>query len=101
MSTLEFGKEVAASRAVDNHVSNNCVLGVGSGSTAAYAVKRLASRVQSENLNVLCVPSSFQAKQMIVEHRLCLADFDLYPKLDCYIDGADEVDCNLTLIKGS
>lgn len=98
--SLEIAKKLAARKAVDDCVKDNSVLGIGSGSTIVYAVERLAERVQLEKLNVLCVPTSFQARQLIVQNNLQLTDLEINPTLDCAIDGADEVDANLTLIKG-
>ncbi|RZC36632.1 Rib 5-P isom A domain containing protein [Asbolus verrucosus] len=100
MSALDSAKKSAAIKAVDLHVQNNTVVGVGSGSTVVYAVERLAERVKSEKLNIQCIPTSFQARQLIIQHRLPITDLEVNPKLDVCIDGADEVDCNLTLIKG-
>lgn len=97
---LEQAKQVAAYRAVDEFVFNNCVFGVGSGSTVVYAVQRLAEKVETENLKVTCVPTSFQAKQLIIKHNLTLGELDTNPVIDVTIDGADEVDSNMTLIKG-
>lgn len=65
-----------------------------------YAVERLAERVKSEKLNIVCIPTSFQARQLIVEHDLFLSDLDRNPKIDVAIDGADEVDSKLACIKG-
>uniref|UniRef100_A0A8C6WEH6 Ribose-5-phosphate isomerase n=1 Tax=Neogobius melanostomus TaxID=47308 RepID=A0A8C6WEH6_9GOBI len=96
----EEAKKLAAYAAVDNHVQNNQVVGVGSGSTIVYAVDRLADRVRQEKLNIICVPTSFQARQLILQHGLTLSDLDRHPELDVAIDGADEVDDDLTLIKG-
>ncbi|CAB1325669.1 unnamed protein product [Coregonus sp. 'balchen'] len=76
------------------------VVGVGSGSTIVYAVDRLAERVRQEKLNIVCVPTSFQARQLILQRGLTLSDLDRNPELDVAIDGADEVDAALTLIKG-
>ncbi|XP_014211333.1 ribose-5-phosphate isomerase [Copidosoma floridanum] len=98
--SLESAKKVAAHRAVDEYVKDNNVIGIGSGSTIVYAVQRLAERVKEENLNVVCVPTSFQARQLIINNHLTLGDLETHPKLDCTIDGADEVDCDLNLIKG-
>lgn len=98
--SLDAAKKLAAAKAVDDCVKNNTVLGVGSGSTIVYAVERLKQRVAKENLNVVCIPTSFQARQLIIENKLKLGDLDAYPELDCVIDGADEVDTKLTLIKG-
>ncbi|KTG40134.1 hypothetical protein cypCar_00009607 [Cyprinus carpio] len=96
----EEAKKLAAYAAVDNHIQNNQVVGVGSGSTIVYAVDRLAERVRQEKLNIVCVPTSFQARQLILQHGLTLSDLDRHPELDVAIDGADEVDAALTLIKG-
>ncbi|XP_041726066.1 ribose-5-phosphate isomerase [Coregonus clupeaformis] len=96
----EEAKKLAGYAAVDNHVQNNQVVGVGSGSTIVYAVDRLAERVRQEKLNIVCVPTSFQARQLILQRGLTLSDLDRNPELDVAIDGADEVDAALTLIKG-
>ncbi|CAG4964695.1 unnamed protein product [Parnassius apollo] len=98
--SLEKAKQVAAFRAVDEFVKSDCVFGVGSGSTVVYAVQRLAERVELENLKVVCIPTSFQAKQLILKHNLTLGELDTNPIIDVTIDGADEVDSNMTLIKG-
>ncbi|XP_077971933.1 ribose-5-phosphate isomerase-like isoform X3 [Styela clava] len=93
-------KKWAAVRAVDIHVQNTQCIGIGSGSTIVYAVQRIAERVKEEDLLVTCVPTSFQARQLIIENNLVLADLDTNPILDVVIDGADEFDNDLTLIKG-
>ncbi|RZF42510.1 hypothetical protein LSTR_LSTR004429 [Laodelphax striatellus] len=100
MESLNEAKRIAARRAIDEHVEDNSVIGIGSGSTIVFAVTRLAERVKSEKLNVICVPTSFQARQLIIENKLCLGDLETHPELDCTVDGADEVDRDLTLIKG-
>ena len=46
------------------------------------------------------MPSSFQARQLIIQNGLVLSDLEITPELDVAIDGADEVDEKLTLIKG-
>lgn len=100
MCALESAKQVAAFRAVDDYIQDNQVVGVGSGSTVVYAVQRLAERVAKEKLNLTCIPTSFQSKQLIVKNKLRLGELDVNPEIDVCIDGADEVDANLTLIKG-
>lgn len=100
VNMAEEAKKQAAYVAVDNNVQNNQVVGVGSGSTIVYAVDRLAWRVREENLNIVCVPTSFQARLLILQHGLTLSDLERHPELDVAIDGADEVDADLTLIKG-
>lgn len=98
--SLEDAKKVAAERAVNEHIKDNQVIGVGSGSTIVYAVHQLAERVKKESLNVICIPTSFQAKQLILENNLVLGELENNPKLDVAIDGADECDTALNCIKG-
>ncbi|XP_048772260.1 ribose-5-phosphate isomerase-like [Ostrea edulis] len=100
MSAIEAGKKAAAFAAVDENIKNNQKVGIGSGSTVVYAVQRLAERIKNEDLNIICVPTSFQANQLIQEHRLNLGTLETCPKLDVAIDGADETDKDLTCIKG-
>jgi len=97
---VETGKRLAAYAAVDENVRANMAVGVGSGSTIAYAVERLAEKVKQGMMGIICVPTSFQAKQLIVDNDLTLSDLERHPKLDVAIDGADEVDEHLNLIKG-
>lgn len=97
MNPIQVAKKLAAHKAVDVYVRNNFIVGIGSGSTIVYAVERLAEK---EGLNVTCVPTSFQARQLIIEHNLKLGDLETHPKLNVCIDGADEVDNCLNLIKG-
>ena len=101
MDNIEKAKRLAATKAVDNHVKSGDVVGVGSGSTIVYAVTRLAERVKEENLEIQCIPTSFQAKQLIVENGLNLSSLEVAPHhCNVAIDGADEADEDLTLIKG-
>jgi len=62
----------------------------------------LAQKVQNENLNLLCVPSSFQSKQLLIKNNLKITDLECINQnnIDLTIDGADEVDSNLNCIKG-
>jgi len=103
MASIESAKKKAAVAAVDEFVKKTSELqplGIGSGSTIVYAVQRLAERVKEEKLQVTCIPTSFQAQELIIEHGLQLGDLQRYPVLDVVIDGADEVDCELNLLKG-
>ncbi|XP_054847042.1 ribose-5-phosphate isomerase isoform X2 [Eublepharis macularius] len=95
----EEAKRLAAWAAVDTHVRNNQILGIGSGSTVVHAVQRLA-RSKKEDLRIICIPTSFQARQLILQNGLTLSDLEQHPELDVAIDGADEVDSDLNLIKG-
>ena len=100
---IEKGKKAAAFRAVDEHITAQVhKVGIGSGSTAVYAVDALVQKATAMNKTFLCVPTSYQAKQLITSHRpqLVLSDLEECPVLDVDIDGADEVDVELNLIKG-
>ena len=97
---IEIGKKNAAFKAVEENVKNGMILGIGSGSTIVYAVKRIAEINKAEDLNLKCIPTSFQSHQLIVENGLTLVTLDQYPEIDLDIDGADEIDKALNLIKG-
>ena len=97
---IELGKKNAAEKAVEENVKKNMVLGIGSGSTVVYAVKKIAEINKKNSLNLKCIPTSFQSYQLIVENGLNLVSLDQYPEIDLDIDGADEIDENLNLIKG-
>lgn len=97
---IESAKRAAARLAVDTHVKSGMVVGVGSGSTVVYAAERLGERAREEGLQLICLPTSFQALQLIHDNNLPLGDLSRCPQLDVAIDGADEVDANMNCIKG-
>ncbi|XP_025193974.1 ribose-5-phosphate isomerase [Melanaphis sacchari] len=98
---VDVSKMSAAHLAIDKHVKDGMILGIGSGSTIVYGVQRLAQRMKDENLSVVCVPTSYQARQLIIDYKLTLGNLDSNPKIDCTIDGADEIEVGtLTCIKG-
>jgi len=97
---IEIGKKNAAFKAVEENVKKGMILGIGSGSTVVYAVIKIAEINKADDLNVKCIPTSFQAHQLIIENGLPLVTLDQYPEVDLDIDGADEIDKALNLIKG-
>lgn len=99
MSWREKAKRAAALESV-NHVNNGFIVGLGSGSTAAYAIREIGRRIQLENLRVFGVPTSYQAFMLAVECGVPVTTLNEHSKLDLAIDGADEVDEELNLIKG-
>jgi len=92
-------KKRAALEAV-KHVQEGFIIGLGSGTTAAYAVQEIGEKVQHENLQVLGVPTSNQVLRLAVSCGIPLTTLDEHPQLDLTIDGADQVDGKLNLIKG-
>ena len=97
---IELGKKNAAIKAVEENVKKNMIIGIGSGSTIIYAVKKLGEINKENSLNLKCIPSSFQAYQLIIQNELELVSLEEYPEIDVDIDGADEIDKDLNLIKG-
>ncbi|MHA1273816.1 MAG: ribose 5-phosphate isomerase A [Promethearchaeota archaeon] len=100
LDKIEQGKKNAAIKAVEDNLKADMILGIGSGSTVVYAVKRIAELNKEKDLNLECIPTSFQAYQLIVENGLTLTSLDVHPEIDLDIDGADEIDKDLNLIKG-
>ena len=96
-------KEHAARYAVRTHIHRGMSVGLGSGSTAAFAVKALAERLQTEDLRLQAVvATSRETAELARSFNIELRD-ELDPAdcpLDVTIDGADEADPALTLIKG-
>ena len=99
MSWREEAKRRAALAAVQ-HVQDNFVIGLGSGSTAVYVIEEIGRLVREEGLTVLGVPSSSQAMLVAIQSGIPLTTLDEHPVLDLDIDGADEVDGKLNMIKG-
>jgi ribose 5-phosphate isomerase A len=95
----EEAKKLVALEAV-KHVEDGFVVGLGSGSTAAYLIQEIGRLMRQDGLRVLGVPSSSQAFLLAVHSGVPLTTLDEYPVLDLAIDGADEVDKRLDMIKG-
>jgi ribose 5-phosphate isomerase A len=96
---LEALKQKAAYEAV-KHVKNGFIVGLGSGSTAAYAIEALGERVKRENLNLLAIPTSYQAFLLAAKHQIPVTTLEEHGVIDVNIDGADQIDPKLNLIKG-
>jgi ribose 5-phosphate isomerase A len=95
----DAAKRAAAEAAVEL-VSDGMTLGLGSGSTTAYALEFLGRRLQTDDLDVRGVPTSFATERRARTHGIPLASFDDTLTLDLALDGADEVDASCRLIKG-
>ena len=90
----------AAGRKAATLVRDGMRLGLGTGSTTAYALKAIGRRVREDGLAVEGVPTSFEAERLARTHGIPLTTLDEDPHLDLVVDGADEVDDRLRLIKG-
>lgn len=93
-------KQQAAHYAVEM-VQPGMILGLGTGSTVRFALERIGQRISSGELTqVMGISSSRQTDQLAAELGIPLTDFEQHQCIDLTIDGADEVDPNLDLIKG-
>ena len=92
-------KQAAAQRAIEL-VENGMVVGLGTGSTAAFVIHHLAARV-AQGLSVVAIPTSEHTAETARQLGIPLATFAQHRRLDLAIDGADEVErTSLNLIKG-
>jgi ribose 5-phosphate isomerase A len=88
-------------RAAANRVKSNSIVGLGTGSTTAYAIQFIGERLEKGELtNVVGVPTSFQAEVLAKKYNIPLTTLDAIAHIDVAIDGADEVDPQKNLIKG-
>lgn len=78
-------------------LNQQTVLGIGTGSTVKYFIEALAK----QQPNILgCVPSSVASRQLLKQHHLPILELNDVTRLEAYVDGADEVDEHLNMIKG-
>jgi len=91
-------KRIAAEKAIE-YIKDGMVVGLGTGSTVKYALKNLEERVQ-QGLNIKGIPTSIETKKIAKRYNIPIVTLSEYPEIDITIDGADEVDSNLNLIKG-
>src|ERR1700739_4524054 len=98
MSAMDELKRLAASRALE-HVSSGMRLGLGTGSTAKHFVELLGERVRA-GLDVIGVPTSEVTRADATRCGIRLTTLDDIDRLDLTVDGADEIDPSLNVIKG-
>jgi ribose 5-phosphate isomerase A len=99
LNPIDKAKFVAAKRATE-YVQDGMKLGLGTGSTAAWMVRCLAERIREEGLRVTGVPTSTRTAELARSLGVPITSLDDAKWLDLTIDGADEFDPNLALIKG-
>lgn len=94
-------KKMVGYKAVDDYVQSNMVVGLGTGSTAYFAVERLGQKLKAgELVNIVAIPTSIRTKEQAESLGIPLVTLDTHSKLNVAIDGADEVDPDLNLVKG-
>ena len=89
----------AAARAAASMVESGSIVGLGSGSTATFAIRFLGERGRN-GLEIVGIPTSQKTKLLAELLGIPLATLDEHPQIDIDIDGADEIDPQLNLIKG-
>lgn len=95
---LRNARRAAGYRAADM-IEGGMIVGLGTGSTVSFTIERLAERVRG-GLEITGIPTSFQTAIRAREAHIPLATLDDHPVIDIAVDGADEVDPRLRLIKG-
>ncbi|MHA1793829.1 MAG: ribose-5-phosphate isomerase RpiA [Promethearchaeota archaeon] len=102
--SLTEAKKKAGYSAVDNHVKSGMKIGIGSGSTIVFSIERIAEKLENDEIeNILAVCTSFQSSLLCQQKKIpvtTLDDIRVNGQLDIAIDGADEFDDALNLIKG-
>ena len=81
-------------------VEEGMVVGLGTGSTARYAIEKIGRRIKEEDLQIKGIPTSIETKRRAEKAGIELVELDEAEKIDLTIDGADEVDPDMNLIKG-
>ena len=99
MADLERMKQLACQRAAQE-VQDGMVLGLGTGSTVYYFLQELGRMVR-EGIHMTGVPTSIRTADLATQLAIPLTTLDDQPHLDLAVDGADEVDANLNLVKGA
>src|SRR5690242_13794099 len=99
LKSLRDAEKQAAARAAVQLVEAGMVVGLGSGSTATFAIQFLGERAAS-GLKIVGIPTSQKTKELAEQLGIPLSTLEQNPKIDIDIDGADEIDPHLNLIKG-
>lgn len=91
-------KRIAAEKAVEL-IEEGMIVGLGTGSTVKYALKKIGEQV-SDGLHIQGIPTSNQTKKLALKYNIPLTSLAEHPEIDLTIDGADELDSDLNVIKG-
>ncbi len=88
-------------KAVDDYVRSGMVVGLGTGSTAYFSTERVGQKLKSGELkDIVCVPTSERTRAQAQSLGIPLATLNEHSHLNVTIDGADDVDTRLNLVKG-
>jgi ribose 5-phosphate isomerase A len=97
---MEEFKRAVAKEAL-KFIEDDMIVGLGTGSTTAYFIEYLGKLIMEEELeDVYGVPTSYQSRMLALEYGVPVVGLDEVDAIDIAVDGADEVDPHLNLIKG-
>jgi ribose 5-phosphate isomerase A len=100
MQKIDRYKKLAAETAVE-FIRDGMIIGLGTGSTTAYALKKISENLQMGKVkNISGIPSSKKTERLAKKLKIPLTNFEQVQSIDIVFDGADEVDTQLNLIKG-
>ena len=91
-------KQMAGEKAAE-YIEDGMVVGLGTGSTVRYTILKLGNMVAS-GLDIVGIPTSLDTERLAKEVGIRISALEEYPEIDLTVDGADEVDPHLNLIKG-
>lgn len=89
-----------AAEAASALVEDGMVVGLGTGSTAELAIRNIGEKIKEEGIEVVGVPTSWRTEALAIECGIPLTTLSAHPSLDISVDGADQVDAHINLIKG-
>ncbi|AYD49089.1 MAG TPA: ribose-5-phosphate isomerase RpiA [Arachidicoccus soli] len=92
-------KKIAGEKAA-SFIKDGMTVGLGTGSTAFFAIHKIGARVKEEGLKLKCIATSIESENLAKELNIPIFGFEEIKEIDITIDGADEVDKNFNLIKG-
>ncbi len=98
MTSVNLGKKAAGERATE-YIQSGMIVGLGTGSTAFWAIEKIGKMVM-EGLQITAVATSVTSEEQAEKLHIPLISFAELDHIDVDIDGADEVDENMNLIKG-
>ncbi|WP_287582382.1 ribose-5-phosphate isomerase RpiA [Candidatus Borrarchaeum sp.] len=92
-------KKMSAKAALEQ-IKDGMIIGMGSGSTVMHLINLIGQRIKNDEIDIMAVPTSYETAQLCISSGIRLTTLDEHPSLALAVDGADEVDPNLNLIKG-
>ncbi|MCX8169477.1 MAG: ribose 5-phosphate isomerase A [Candidatus Methanomethyliaceae archaeon] len=93
-------EKINAAKAALDEIKDGFIVGIGTGSTVAIFIRLLGEKIRNEGIKIKAIPTSYQSAYIAMENGIELTSLEEYPEIDLAVDGADEVDSELNLIKG-